>query len=269
MMDRRKNVLVKGCMVIGMGFLGFASVGCGGEDPVVTAPTVRRAASTPTMTEPIQNVVPVAELMDQLGIDDRIVWDEEKATSSTPARKAILGFFDAFSRGDHQSVADMLPQTDRYELDRLVESGAWAQSTDQITEVLIETGESPEGFECVMAIFEVGDTYQPQLWYFSAEGDGYIFEAGQSPPNIMNRLYGLDPIAVWHQIIQEEQELASLLDEDVSPLQIVLDDRPSRDSTSGIGSGNGPSARPDRAPPAAPVRAPGRNVPRPTSPGGF
>lgn len=268
MMDRRKNVLTKWCMVIGMGFLGFASVGCGGEDPVVTAPTVRRAVSAPTMAEPIQSVVPVAELMDQLGIDNRIVWDEEKATNSTPARKAILGFFDAFSRSDHQSVSDMLSQTDRYELDRLVESGVWGQSTDRITEVLIETGESPEGFECVMAIFEVGDTYQPQLWYYSEEGDNYIFDAVSTPPDIMNRLYGLDPIAVWHQIIQEEHELANLLDEDVSPLQIVLDDRPSRDNASAGIASEGPTARPDRAPPAAPVRAPSRGVPGPTRPGG-
>lgn len=269
MMDRRKNVLAKWCMGIGIGFLGFAFVGCGGEDPDVAAPTVRRGASTPTMAEPVQSVIPVAELMDQLGIDDRIVWDEEKATSSTPARKAILGFFDAFSRGDYQSVSDMLPQTDRYELDRLVESGAWSKSTDQITEVLIETGDSPEGIECVLAIFEVGDTYQPQLWYFSEEGDHYVFDAVSTPPDIMNRLYGLDPIDVWHQILQEETDLASLLDEDVNPLQIVLDGRPSRGGNSGGLSGDGPGMRPSRTPPT-PIPAPSRSVPAPTGrPGGF
>ena len=119
-----------------------------------------------------------------------------------------------------------------------------------------------------MAIFEVGDTYQPQLWYYSEEGDNYIFDAVSTPPDIMNRLYGLDPIAVWHQIIQEEHELANLLDEDVSPLQIVLDDRPSRDNASAGIASEGPTARPDRAPPAAPVRAPVRSVPAPTMPGG-
>lgn len=268
MTNHSKIVLVKGCLVIGMGFLGLASVGCGGEDPVEAAPTARRAAPTSFDSTPVQSVIPVADLMDQLAIDNRLIWDEEKAPDSTPARKAILGFFDAFARGDHQSVSDMLPLTDSYELDSLVESGAWAQSTDQITEVLIETGESPEGLKCVLAIFEVGDTYQPQLWLYSEEGDGYIFVAESSPPNIMTRLYGLNPISVWYQIIQEEQDLAVQLDEDVIPLQVVLDDRPSRDNTSGGGGASeGPSARPDRTP-SAPITSPGRNVPGPTMPGG-
>ncbi len=264
-MVHRKSVLAKKmCLMIGMGFLGFAPFGCGGEDPVVAAPTVRRAAA-PIAAAPVQGVIPVSVLMDQLGIDDRIIWDEEKATSSTPARKAILGFFDAFSRGDHQSVMNMLPETDRYELDRLVESGAWGQSTDQITEVLLETGESPEGLECVMAIFEVGDTYQPQMWYFSAEGDRYIFDAVSSPPDIMNRLYGLDPIAVWYQILQDETDLASLLDEDVTQLQVILDKQPSRDSSGGNVT-DGPRGRGAR-PRSTPVAPPSRSIPAHTAPG--
>ena len=102
---------------------------------------------------------------------------------------------------------------------------------------------------------------------FRAEGDHYIFDAVSSPPDIMNRLYGLDPIAVWYQILQDETDLASLLDEDVTQLQVILDKQPSRDSSVGGLTADGPGRRTSRprTPPTAP---PSRSIPPPTSPGG-
>ena len=102
--------------------------------------------------------------------------------SATAQRKAILEFFDAFARGDDQIAGEMMTLADQYELEDLVETGEWEITADLVTEVLLETGTSPHGMDCVLAIFEVGDSYQPQLWYYTPEGNGFVFEAVSASP---------------------------------------------------------------------------------------
>ena len=266
MMNLNARTIVRGSSLLGIGCLCVTLFGCGGVEEEISAPRVARNAAPSAPAPSISRVVPIATLMDQLGIDERIVFPEDKAPEDTASRKALLEFFDAFARSDNHAVSDMLSVTDRYDLDQLVESGKWSETTDQITEILLEASKSPEGIPCVMAIFEIGDTYQPQLWYYDAERGDFLFEAASSPPNIIDRLYGLDPIAVWHEIIQEEMDIALLPDEEVIQTKVVVDDGPSRGGASASPGGDGPRGINPGI--GAPIQAPGSGVPGPTPGGG-
>lgn len=251
-----------GSSVLSLAFMSFGLIGCGGEEPVAQAPRVQRSASTATETAYVR-LVSISDLMNEMGIDTRVELSEDKAPGSTEQRKAVLEYFDSFARGDHVAAGSMMSMADQYELDQLVESGEWGATTEQITEIYVETGKSPHGLDCAFAIFEVGDTYQPQLWYYMKDGQDYVFEAVSAPPGIMNRLYGLNPIDVWHKILDDEEALANLPDEDVEIIQVVVG--AASNSGERRGSEGQRGLAPSRGPPQP---APGRGIPGPTPGGG-
>lgn len=253
-------------ITLGLAGLAVGMVGCGSEEPDVSAPVTRRAAPSGTTAPQVSRVVPVAELVAQLGIDDRIDLPEDKAPDSTDERKAVLEFFDALARGDDATFGGMITDADKYELQRLKEAGEWSETTANIDEIMVETGKSPLGLKCALAIIETGDNYQPQLWYYTKESDGFLFEAASSPPDIMNRLYGVNPIKVWHDIIAEEEELATKPDEEIQPFQVVVGEGGSRSGGGGPISDNAPGQRNPGL--DQPIKAPGQGVPGPTPGGG-
>jgi hypothetical protein len=202
-------------------------------------------------------VTPVAELMARLGIDERVRLPEEKAPASDAARGAVLKFFDSFARGDDHALASMLSGLDRDELQALVDSGAWAETTDQISRIDVETGSSPEGEPCALAIFYVSHQFQPQLWYYTVEDEGAEFAAVAAPPDLMNRLSGSDWISVWFDILQQELALADEPDEEFVPPQRNVSDS-DRADYGGPSSGPGPGAPTDPGRPSAPPGMPGK-----------
>ncbi len=237
--------------------LGAVMSGCGGgepEQPAAVAQPVRRPVAPPA--PPAPKVKTVAQLMADHSIDERILLPEDLAPDSTEERVAVLEFFDAFARGDAGTLGGMMRLIDRVELDALVESGLWAEIAAQISEVEIQTGPSPDGEKCAMAIFTVGDGYQPQLWYYTDEGSGeYIFDAAPTPPGMIDKLYGDDWIRRWHEILEEELALADKPDEDLTIAQVELE---------GDGGGGGGSARgtsPGGTDPKGPGGPPGRRKP--------
>ncbi len=250
-----RRIVLPGALCVALGpFLA----GCGGsyEEQVTTAPPPR--APAPPLRPPKPAVTPVDQLMAQLGIDERVDLPEDKAPGTTEARVAVLEFFDSFARGDDTALRSMLSDLDADELDELVTSGAWAQATSEITRIEIQTGQSPDGQECALAVLwtDFDADHQPQLWYYHVNADGTRFDAVAAPPNLIDRLSGTDWIAAWFQILDEERELAYKPDEEFEVPQKDYSEKSRRSS----GPSSGPSApgQPSPGRPTAPPNAPSK-----------
>jgi hypothetical protein len=210
----------------------------------------------------------VEELMKELGIDSRVVMEENQAPDTTEERKVVLEFYDAIVRGDHASLGELLGEADKHELDDMVASGDWQRATgDAVKQVTVQCGSSEMG-KCTLGLFETGAQFQPQLWYYMGTVGDYRFEAAASPPGIVNRLSGSDWIAAWHKILAEELALADQPDDNVGPIQVDLTVRQSDGTSSAGGQGpakgrRGPGDGPKQAPPS-----PGGPGDDPLSPGG-
>jgi hypothetical protein len=233
--------------------IGTLLLGCGGEpEPTTQAPQVTRPSTPPPPPKP--SVTPVEDLMARHGIDERITLPEDKAPNDDQARVAVLEFFDAFARGDATSLRGMLRTADARELDDLIESGDWDKTVEGIDEILVETGDGPYGERCALGVFVVGNSFQPQLWYYQSGTDGYRFDAAPCPPNMINKLYSTDWITVWHKILEEEIALANKPDQELEPPE-------RRDGGRSGGSRSGGGSRPGLAPtgpggPPPPIRRP-------------
>ena len=243
--------------------LGMTLVGCGGSqsDPIaipVAAPS--RPKALRTVPPPITSI---AQMMTDLGIDSRVSLPEDMAPMTNPERKAVLEFFDSFARGDQAVLGSMLTSVDRDELDALVGSGAWVDATSKISGIDVQTGTSPvDGEPCALAVFYVDSGFQPQLWRYTINSDGPVFDSVAAPPNLMDRLYGDDWIAAWFAILDEEMALADKPDEEfVVDQRDVGDDTP-RSSGGGGANPSSPSTPSDPSRPSAPD-SPGRRPKKP------
>ena len=222
-----------------------AVTGCGSDEPEPAA-IVARVHTPPPPPPP--KLTPISELMIQLGIDERVRLPEDKAPDNDEARRAVLEFFDAFARGDDQVVASMVSTADRLELEALVDSGAWDETTNQITRIEVQTGTNPDdpgdannpGDTCALAVVFVGSSFQPQLWHYAIDMDGARFDAAPTPPGIMDRLSGVDWIAAWFAVLAEEEALANKPDEDYRAPQKIY-----ATGVGGVGSSQGPGIEPE------------------------
>ena len=242
------------------GGMGLAGLGCESEPP--PPPPQTRRASTP-LPPPAPTLKSVATLMEELRIDERVVLPPNEAPGTNEERIALLEFFDAFARGDAEALGSMLSPLDRMELEAMVEAGVWDKASADISSIEIQTGENSLGQNCALAVIEVNWEFEPQLWYYTVEGDSRIFEAAPAPPGILDELSG-DWIAAWHRILEEEMALAMVPDEDLSPVQMNLDEDDDQSGSGGTARGTGsspnstpPPGRGRRKPPSAPRRPPG------------
>lgn len=237
---------------------GVLLVGCGGEEEEVVDRTPQ-----PPPPPPPPRVPDVEELMDRLQIDERVMLFEENAPDSEEERVAVLEFFDAFARGNHQEARRRMSPQDADELKVLVDAGLWQDETAAIEEILLETGRSPHGDKCVLAIYLVDGQDQVQLWYYQSVGGEILFESVPMPPELTSRLSG-NWIEAWHEILEQEEQLAMQPDEDIEMPQRDIDQ--GEDSTMPSSRPSGPSApnplSPDR--PSSPS-SPGSPT-SPTSP---
>lgn len=211
------SLLIVGMLVIASSLLS----GCGGGDEVKQ---VKKAAPKKN-TQPVERLMTIDELMGEMQIDDRVYIPEEDAPVTNQARRGVLTFFDSWVNGNHETVGSMLGSADAAELQAMVEDGQWSSATgDRIDAVYITTGNSSEGGRCVLAIYEIGQLSQPQLWNYREQGDGLIFEAVATPPGMMNRLGGEDLIAAWWKILETENGLWEIPDADLNDLLEDEDD---------------------------------------------
>jgi hypothetical protein len=236
---RRNRHLFAAATALGaVGLVGLS--GCGGEEP---PPVVKTVAPAPRpVAPPPPKLTPISELMALHRIDERVVLPEEQAPDNNEDRIAVLQFFDAFARGDDRSLGKMMSLADKFELDALVESDQWTETVREITRIEIQTGANDFGDECALAVFEVGYDFQPQLWYYKG-GDDYTFEAVSSPPGILDKLSGRNWIKAWHDVLDEEMELANKPDNEYDIPQVNLDEDEGSTGASAP-SGRGPGVSP-------------------------
>lgn len=244
--------------------------GCGSEpepEPVVQAPVKRDPAPPPP--PPAPKVRSVDELKAEFNIDPRVNLTEERAPDTTEQRIAVLRFFDAFARGDSNTLASMLSPTDALLLERMVDSGEWAEATSGIGMIDVQTGSDSTVGDCALAVIMVGTRFEPQLWAYDVSGDpasagGSSFDALPCPPDMVNKLSGDNWIAAWMQILADELARAEEPDEIVEITSTDLSDEEESSGYSGGAPGLGaPGGQPGRKRPTGPVVDP-----NPQGPGG-
>jgi len=271
MISRKKPWICLTASGIGGVVIALAGLnGCGGGESDAPAARSARPVARPTAPPPARRsaATSVAQLMSDLRIDERVMLAEDLAPKNNEDRVAVLEFFDAFARGDAETLRTMMSPVDQAELDALVEAGVWEETIAGITQIELETGRSPNGDKCALAIFEVDWDYQPQLWYYHSLGVGeYEFDAVACPPDIMNKLYGEDFIAKWHEILDEELALADKPDEEFEKPDVVLDEEEEEERSSSRGVGGGGKS-PGRKPGGPGRRTPPKKKRRPPGPGG-
>jgi len=245
--------------------LAGSLTGCGEDAPQAKAPPPPRDTTPPP--PPAPKVLTLESLMAEMGIDERVRLNKNKLPASTEDRRAVLAFFDCFARTDDVALARMMPLIDQIELTALVDSGVWKETCAGLTAIDVQCGTGPFEEKCALAVFQVHGTYQAQLWYYQGSVDGYIFDAAPTPPGIMGKLHGDDWIQVWHDILDEEREIALQPDIDFNIEPEILDegDDGPDDSGGGPSVSPGPASAPSpgggaptrRPPPRKPRRAPG------------
>lgn len=240
---RRKTIFLAGSAFAIAAALPMLMVGCSEPPPPPVVKTQK--APPPPPPPPKPQLTSIADLMVKYNIDERVVLPEDRAPSTDEERIALLQFFDAFVRGDIETTRTMLGYADQQQLASLVDSGGWDAATgDAITRVELQSGHSPQGIDAVLALYEDNDfNFQAQLWYYNAEEDAYTFEAVSSPPDIVNRLYGNDWIAAWHDILAQELALANQPDELVAMKQVNMDESTERNGVS-LSRNNDPGPAP-------------------------
>lgn len=251
MPHRDLTSLLAGAALAAGAFLG----GCS-EPPPPPPPPVAKAPPPPPA--PVRTVTPIKELMAQYNIDPRVNLPEERAPDNDPARIAVLKFFDAFVRGNTDGLRAMLSAPDQFQLDGLVTSGAFAKTTEGVTRIDVRCGRGPDS-ECTLAVFHVGEQFQPQLWAYTINDNGGEFDSVATPPGIMDKLSGDNWIAAWFDVLKMELAKAGEPDEVIEiPQQDFTTDDGTAPPVDTGGTGPGPAAPggPGKRTPGAPIDAP-------------
>ncbi len=185
--------------------------GCAEEE---TKPIVKAAPPPPPPPPPPPALTPISDLMAQYDIDQRVELPEQFAPDSDPSRIAVLQFYDAMVRGDVPAMSVMLSFEDKDELMKMDSDGTFGSAVEDIASVQLRSGYNPNGEEAVVAILQTYDSYQPQLWLFTADDyGGSEFSSEATPVNVMDKLSGNDWISSWYQLLDQELAVAMQLDE--------------------------------------------------------
>ncbi|MGY8755950.1 MAG: hypothetical protein ACKVLC_01100 [Phycisphaerales bacterium] len=191
--------------------LSLALIGCGGgESEDSGAPVAKKRPTAPP--KPVEKTV--EQLTANLNIDDRIVLDEQDSPRPENQRIAILSFFDAMLAADSSTLKSMLAFDDQLELKAMMDTG-FAEQMDEVSLLMLKTGDDPDGSACVMAIYEIGLDYQVQLWFFDGSGSTYTFTAADTQPNLVDQLSG-NWVSSYFDLKKKQAEIAQQPDEETS-----------------------------------------------------
>ena len=252
MTHRKTSLTLAVAACSGFGAAALLS-GCA-EEPPPPPPVVQR--EEPKYEPPPPPRVPtIAELMTQYDIDPRVNLPEERAPETEAQRVAVLKFFDSFARGNADSLRGMLSAPDQFLLDELVKSGDFAKSTAAVTKINVRCS-NVLGNDCTLAIFQVGDGYQPQLWTYNAAGPVPEFDAVATPPAILDKLQGEDPIIAWYGILRLELAKANEADENPELKQEDFTEKREEAAPADETPSGRPTGSPGRRMPGAPIKPP-------------
>ena len=230
----RGKTLILAAMLASVSCFG---VGCGSGDEQVENP--QQVVRTKPKAKPRPKAKTITELQSSLSIDGRILLDELDAPRDEAARIAILQFFNAILNTDVSTLQGMLAINDQIELGVMMDSGLDAYMQN-ISLVQLQTGSSPEGQSCVLALFEIGLNYQVQMWYYQNSGSGFTFESGSTRPNLVGSLSG-NWITNYFELLDKQIEIANQADVGMSyTLAGEATTSDSRDSGPRPPSGPGP-----------------------------
>jgi hypothetical protein len=196
--------------IITMLLIGFSTFGTGCGEEVVEPP--KPVVKAPPPPKPKAKTIEV--LMNELSIDARVKVDEKEAPKDEASRIAILEFFNAMLNVDTGSLKKVLPIMDQLALDEMVKNGL-ASQMDDVSNVDVQIGTSPDGRQCLMSVYEIGMDYQVQVWYLTKSGGAFTFTAAQTQPNLANILRG-DWLTNFFELQEEMIEIANQPDDDSS-----------------------------------------------------
>jgi hypothetical protein len=254
-MTHRKTIQTLLAPLAAMTCASAMLVGCGEEPPAV----VQAPPPPPPKAEapPPPKVPTIAELMARLDIDPRVNLPEERAPQTEEQRVAVLKFYDSFARGNADALKPMLSAPDQFLLAEMVDAGTFAKSTADISRIDVRCG-TEGGNTCALAVFHVGEGFEPQLWVYDATKSTPEFDAVATPPAIMNKLSGDNPIAVWYEVLR--LELAKADEPDEQPALPKQDFTKEQETSSSSDEGSAPAGAPSGSPgkrmPGAPIKAP-------------
>ncbi|MDP7008373.1 MAG: hypothetical protein QGI78_02270 [Phycisphaerales bacterium] len=231
----------------------FLVAGCGGEEEVVEKKPVVRAQPKAPPAPPKKTL---ADIQKEIGADSRIFWTDEENSESNIEREAIFRFFTAFLKNDHATLRPMLSLSDQLELGTLAESVDLGKIVDSVTRVDIQTGSDlASGNSCVIAVFEVGMQYQPQVWSFEESDGAIVFTSLESPPGVMEQLSG-DWVTTYFKK-RTELLAKSTEDDQGSSFQLAGEDTTSSHGSDPGGPPNIPGNPGSPDSPGSPTRKPG------------
>jgi hypothetical protein len=194
-----------------LSLLALVAGGCGGEEKKkAPAPIVEERTKAP----PIPTSKSVEQIVASLSIDPRIYLDENEAPRSEKQRIAILKFFNAMLQANASSIKGMLSFADQMELSAMMDAGL-ADSMDEVSLVILKTGENQDGKPCVMAVYEIDLDYQVQLWFIEELGNKFTFKSAETPPNLVDKLSG-NWVENYFALKKKRAEIAQLPDEETS-----------------------------------------------------
>jgi hypothetical protein len=217
--------------------------GCGQEEeaPVAVAPP----PPPPPPPPPAPTVTPIAQLMKELGISDKIRLPEEKAPATDPERVAVLKFFDGFAKAKADAVRGAMSPEDAAVLDAMKTAG-FEKACTPITRIDLTTT-NREGKSYVMAVCRANGAVEAQLWSFKVAGEGkkvtsQQFQSYVQPVDIMGKISGTNLVAEWIKVVDADRKVASEPDEVIKPAARVQEQE--KPESSGSGEESGPIGAP-------------------------
>ena len=234
--------------------------GCGEEEeaPVAVAPP----PPPPPPPPPAPTVTPIAQLMKELGISDKIRLPEDKAPKTDPERVAVLKFFDGFAKSKPEAIRAAMGPQDVAVLDAMKSGGEFEKACAPVTRIDLTTT-NREGKAYVMAVYRAGSDIEAQLWAFKATGEGkkvetQLFESYVQPVDIMSKISGSNLIGEWVKVVDADRKVALEPDETVKPTARVQEQE--KPEASGSGEESGPIGAPPmrNKPPPGGIDRPGR-----------
>ncbi len=232
--------------------LVIASLTSCSDPPPPPPPPIAVAPPPP----PPPALTPISELMARYNIDPRVVLPEDRAPDTDPQRIAVLQFFDAFVRGNVSALTPMLSAPDQYQLEQLASTNALEELAKSISKCDVRCG-AHETDHCTLAVFTIGENFQPQLWEYTVSESSSEFDSVATPVKVLDKLSGSDWITAWYKLLSDEQALAQKPDEVIEAPSQDLTQEATGESSSAPDSAPGvPGGMPGKRKPGAPIGAP-------------